>query len=113
LSTEESMVRGKRSRITERLTANLAHNITATRLRRPSSRPRFPYTTLFRSSSSAICSADNVRSGSHLSAGRDPVAQRCQNGIKLLDRKSTRLNSSHGSILYAGLCLYKKNPCIP
>src|SRR3989337_1840977 len=29
-----------------------------------------------------------------------------------LDRKSTRLNSSHGSISYAVLCLKKKRTCI-
>src|SRR5207249_6380237 len=29
-----------------------------------------------------------------------------------LDRKSTRLNSSHGSISYAVFCLKKKNDCI-
>src|SRR5207245_4421027 len=30
-------------------------------------------------------------------------------GDRLLDRKSTRLNSSHGSISYAVFCLKKKN----
>src|SRR3989337_3319742 len=32
----------------------------------------------------------------------------CRSGQKLQDRKSTRLNSSHGSISYAVFCLNKK-----
>src|SRR5207245_7762932 len=32
-------------------------------------------------------------------------------GLRTLDRKSTRLNSSHGSISYAVFCLKKKNKC--
>ena len=32
-----------------------------------------------------------------------------ENGKKTSDRKSTRLNSSHGSISYAVFCLKKKN----
>src|SRR5688572_31639355 len=31
----------------------------------------------------------------------------------LLDRKSTRLNSSHSQISYAVFCLKKKTPCLP
>src|SRR3989337_1614727 len=31
---------------------------------------------------------------------------------KLLDRKSTRLNSSHGSISYAVFCLQNQNICL-
>src|SRR5699024_12287082 len=31
--------------------------------------------------------------------------------VKVLDRKSTRLNSSHVSISYAVFCLKKKNTC--
>src|SRR5207245_10768098 len=37
-----------------------------------------------------------------------PRAQRCARG-GIRDRKSTRLNSSHGSISYAVFCLKKKN----
>src|SRR5207245_7254162 len=75
----------------------------------------FPYTTLFRSLS------DDVRrqplraivsgcchSGAHLLAiGWDPTPSTTG-----LDRKSTRLNSSHGSISYAVFCL-KKNTRVP
>src|SRR3712207_7449113 len=32
--------------------------------------------------------------------------------VTLLDRKSTRLNSSHANISYAVFCLKKKNPSI-
>src|SRR2546429_7045233 len=42
------------------------------------------------------------------------VAQRLEKeGVKLgdQDRKSTRLNSSHGYISYAAFCLKKKNIC--
>src|SRR5207245_8306631 len=37
------------------------------------------------------------------------VVHRLPEGPELLDRKSTRLNSSHGSISYAVFCLKKKN----
>src|SRR3712207_8726374 len=33
-------------------------------------------------------------------------------GVKLIDRKSTRLNSSHANISYAVFCLKKKNNII-
>src|SRR2546430_3929490 len=33
-------------------------------------------------------------------------------GSSILDRKSTRLNSSHSQISYAVFCLKKKNKCI-
>src|SRR5687768_18547539 len=62
----------------------------------------FPYTTLFRSLKLAL--------GDALVA--DPVdlaEQRCLGEIELSrDRKSTRLNSSHGYISYAVFCLKKK-----
>src|SRR5689334_24348747 len=47
--------------------------------------------------------------GAELEAGVDPG--RVHSGLKLgtvLDRKSTRLNSSHSSISYAVFCLKKK-----
>src|SRR5207244_8970265 len=62
-------------------------------------RPRstlFPYTTLFRS---AISCTD--RGGSSCPRAVDSVAPS-------LDRKSTRLNSSHQIISYAVFCLKKK-----
>src|SRR3712207_8884411 len=36
-----------------------------------------------------------------------PVCEHC--GCKIVDRKSTRLNSSHANISYAVFCLKKKN----
>src|SRR6267378_1266837 len=64
-------------------------------IRRPPRSTLFPYTTLFRSRSAG---ADY--------AGRD--RQRCGQGRLQLDRKSTRLNSSHVEISYAVFCLKKK-----
>src|SRR5207245_9945471 len=46
------------------------------------------------------------RIGERLEAVR--IAGRHARRIKTLDRKSTRLNSSHGSISYAVFCLKKK-----
>src|SRR5437588_10295927 len=39
----------------------------------------------------------------------DTAAKRFQNVVQSLDRKSTRLNSSHTVISYAVFCLKKKN----
>src|SRR5207245_11515657 len=39
--------------------------------------------------------------------GTRPVEGRVQQRLRLRDRKSTRLNSSHGSISYAVFCLKK------
>src|SRR5437868_10745140 len=65
----------------------------------------FPYTTLFRSVVRLADVAEHPRG-----AGRvhDPRAYVLA-GLRALDRKSTRLNSSHVSISYAVFCLKKKN----
>src|SRR5216684_7077170 len=64
-------------------------------IRRPPRSTLFPYTTLF-------------RSDRHSRATLTPFS--CAFGsIVRLDRKSTRLNSSHGYISYAVFCLKKKN----
>src|SRR2546429_6944667 len=65
-------------------------------IRRPPRSTLFPYTTLFRS-----LPVDSARKGS------------CRDGAtpgdyRMRDRKSTRLNSSHGYISYAVFCLKKK-----
>src|SRR5256884_6326700 len=52
---------------------------------------------------------DFLRHPGSLQPGRDCPAQR--NFAE--DRKSTRLNSSHGYISYAVFCLQKKQPPIP
>src|SRR3989337_3643443 len=62
-------------------------------IRRPPRSTLFPYTTLFRS-------RRNRR-------GEGPPVSRRDPG-RTQDRKSTRLNSSHGSISYAVFCLKKK-----
>src|SRR5687768_17629759 len=58
----------------------------------------FPYTTLFRSSA---CVTGYI--GPHTK----PCSARAATS-KPIDRKSTRLNSSHGYISYAVFCLKKK-----
>src|SRR3989337_3797432 len=63
-------------------------------IRRPPRSTLFPYTTLFRS---PVCTRRS----------RWPAAT-TQALIALRDRKSTRLNSSHGSNSYAVFCLKKK-----
>src|SRR2546422_6791144 len=64
-------------------------------IRRPPRSTLFPYTTLFRSHRPARRAA----LGGAACRARCPRAQ---------DRKSTRLNSSHGYISYAVFCLKKK-----
>src|SRR2546422_4188645 len=77
-------------------------------IRRPPRSTLFPYTTLFRSRE--VCEIIVVDGGS-----RDQtcaIAQRLGCRVRLSpprDRKSTRLNSSHGYISYAVFCLKKKN----
>src|SRR6266511_5441655 len=63
-------------------------------IRRPPRSTLFPYTTLFRSQQ------DLHRPRRH--------ARRTGGGATLIDRKSTRLNSSHVKISYAVFCLKKK-----
>src|SRR3712207_9013615 len=90
-------------------------------IRRPPRSTLFPYTTLFRSERSAGNLTDcRVRQivvhMTESSVGtevwqarisRDLAAQ-LQADSEVLDRKSTRLNSSHANISYAVFCLKKK-----
>src|SRR3712207_7218724 len=91
-------------------------------IRRPPRSTLFPYTTLFRSRSTvqiedterlSVLTSFRARSG-------DPEARSKLRTLKDLhhlnphlladiDRKSTRLNSSHANISYAVFCLNKKN----
>src|SRR5438034_5584974 len=72
-------------------------------LRRPPRSTLFPYTTLFRSRADpAQRSAGRERSLPLASRGRQLRARH------RVDRKSTRLNSSHTVISYAVFCLKKK-----
>src|SRR2546430_7536736 len=73
-------------------------------IRRPPRSTLFPYTTLFRSTEFCSPHAGPVCGIAHLQV---------QTGLPLLDRKSTRLNSSHSQISYAVFCLKKKNNTKP
>src|SRR5687768_17731409 len=81
--------------------------------RRPPRSTLFPYTTLFRSC--GLWKAARYRHGSQSNACHH-AAQRLESlpplptspPPTLSDRKSTRLNSSHGYISYAVFCLKKK-----
>src|SRR3712207_8479760 len=92
-------------------------------IRRPPRSTLFPYTTLFRSVcplplkgilqarktdrpgySASPPSASSIRSSWLYFATRSD-----RDGAPVLDRKSTRLNSSHANISYAVFCLKKKN----
>src|SRR3712207_7521317 len=86
-------------------------------IRRPPRSTLFPYTTLFRSKAKAISIHDQHDGGIwHIDTN---LNNSCRHqdinllGLKalhdhLLDRKSTRLNSSHANISYAVFCLKKK-----
>src|SRR5947209_10479498 len=71
---------------------------------RPPRSTLFPYTTLFRSRPTlgAALGAGTVFGGDVVD---DPLAGQAR---KRIDRKSTRLNSSHANISYAVFCLKKK-----
>src|SRR3989442_7005927 len=91
-------------------------------IRRPPRSTLFPYTTLFRSL--ALAARDGLAIGDRAGRIGRPVvpirAEPCHPDTrcsldrqrsrerKLLDRKSTRLNSSHVRISYAVFCLKKK-----
>src|SRR3712207_8294554 len=97
-------------------------------IRRPPRSTLFPYTTLFRSLDTnrvaarccVDCRAEVARNSTRpgdgaaaASAARraDPaeLSVAAERGRQhLLDRQSTRLNSSHANILYAGFCFEKK-----
>src|SRR2546430_4287596 len=79
-------------------------------IRRPPRSTLFPYTTLFRSQSAKKEAASRgieelqsaAISHARVSIAIGPIRD-------MLDRKSTRLNSSHSQISYAVFCLKKKN----
>src|SRR5437868_12762124 len=82
-------------------------------IRPPPRSTLFPYTTLFRSPDER-----GVVAGQHVLVPRDLELQHRPRGGELtagpmLDRKSTRLNSSHVSISYAVFCLKKKKKTKP
>src|SRR2546430_7053575 len=75
-------------------------------IRRPPRSTLFPYTTLFRSDAGAAAADGARRSAGGPRRGRGEVPREGARGA--LDRKSTRLNSSHSQISYAVFCLKKK-----
>src|SRR5688572_32119058 len=86
-------------------------------IRRPPRSTLFPYTTLFRSHS-ANGGGNTWRSLKIGPVGIffcDTRSQRTniKDEPHSLDRKSTRLNSSHSQISYAVFCLKKKKPLRP
>src|SRR5947199_2322688 len=70
-------------------------------IRRPPRSTLFPYTTLFRSRLFERLVARAVEAAQALGEQVE--------GRQAVDRKSTRLNSSHLGISYAVFCLKKKN----
>src|SRR5688572_31732082 len=86
-------------------------------MRRPPRSTLFPYTTLFRSAD--VVRVDRTKGGRELDPrfnvhgrSRRSVAVNLQKRegaeVVQIDRKSTRLNSSHSQISYAVFCLKKK-----
>src|SRR2546422_3409065 len=84
-------------------------------IRRPPRSTLFPYTTLFRSVELRSVNGKFCDVRAHLPrdlAALEPVVARIVKS-RVADRKSTRLNSSHGYISYAVFCLKKKNTQCP
>src|SRR3712207_7120332 len=81
-------------------------------IRRPPRSTLFPYTTLFRSRGRSDPTATTAHACDDAYNGAlRPGAQGEHAGSQRparLDRKSTRLNSSHANISYAVFCLKKK-----
>src|SRR3712207_8104390 len=94
-------------------------------IRRPPRSTLFPYTTLFRSPANGTpCRERELVSGNYVYRGPIIADLLDYNAFMTdlgngyfsnarraaeLDRKSTRLNSSHANISYAVFCLKKKN----
>src|SRR5258707_10259681 len=93
-------------------------------IRRPPRSTLFPYTTLFRSIEEQMPTGAHLRTALDYRARLLPPFEVCgrnerrcsyafrrATGLRaagILDRKSTRLNSSHANISYAVFCLKKK-----
>src|SRR3712207_6951802 len=97
-------------------------------IRRPPRSTLFPYTTLFRSAGLALLDDLQALAGRRqllraqreiglealqLGLGDHALGEQALGAVELaarVDRKSTRLNSSHANISYAVFCLKKKHP---
>src|SRR2546429_4085126 len=79
-------------------------------IRRPPRSTLFPYTTLFRSAETGGSGKGEVgQEGQTLRLGQERAQLAPLRILQIhRDRKSTRLNSSHGYISYAVFCLKKK-----
>src|SRR5258707_8791440 len=76
-------------------------------IRRPPRSTLFPYTTLFRSEPTPA--NETSKPAEAAVKATPPSAPTLEpKAIEILDRKSTRLNSSHANISYAVFCLKKK-----
>src|SRR2546430_13556980 len=74
-------------------------------IRRPPRSTLFPYTTLFRSPNRNPTDRIDFAETLYWNAG---IKTDAATGEASIDRKSTRLNSSHSQISYAVFCLKKK-----
>src|SRR3712207_8393492 len=98
-------------------------------IRRPPRSTLFPYTTLFRSFIGGFVQANSmaeilnetfnvnrvivgiilaIATGVVIVGGIKTIGKFAEKVIPFIDRKSTRLNSSHANISYAVFCLKKK-----
>src|SRR2546427_7607500 len=91
-------------------------------IRRPPRSTLFPYTTLFRSrdlvSIAGFHRAQDIGARQRKRLFAEHVLLRARGahdllGMQRVDRKSTRLNSSHSQISYAVFCLKKKKETQP
>src|SRR2546422_6521707 len=97
-------------------------------IRRPPRSTLFPYTTLFRSLDRELLAPQRGRCEAAAQPCRErgrgdaeherrapgrAASERSERAARRRDRKSTRLNSSHGYISYAVFCLKKKNSVRP
>src|SRR3712207_6924870 len=89
-------------------------------IRRPPRSTLFPYTTLFRSQCRDVVDLPSAHKTANKSVARVPCTaaperqlvhradDHALRHVGRIDRKSTRLNSSHANISYAVFCLKKK-----
>src|SRR3712207_8217218 len=80
-------------------------------IRRPPRSTLFPYTTLFRSMGSVAMFESSKVTWPEKPGSMNPAVECVSSPSRPsedLDRKSTRLNSSHANISYAVFCLKKK-----
>src|SRR3712207_7045984 len=77
-------------------------------IRRPPRSTLFPYTTLFRSVAVAVQIAISLGLAVLVAQRMPGWLRTFFRSVYFLDRKSTRLNSSHANISYAVFCLKKK-----